>query len=147
MKSLKKILIFFTLSLINCSSVDYCEINKENEFEYIPLIEDETQIVFINKNLTSEKMYIDLMFSHLSKYHVTFNQYDEETKENINPAFYFNNEDIFVNPFRRLSSNYTENQADLIEKEEIVLGINKKCLKLTKDIKNIIVTIFRDDSN
>jgi hypothetical protein len=49
MKSLKKILIFFTLSIINCSSVDYCEINKENEFEYIPLIEDETQIVFIVK--------------------------------------------------------------------------------------------------
>ena len=68
MKSLKRILIFSILSLINCTSVDYCEINKENEFEYISLIEDETQIVFINKNLTSEKMYIDLMFSHLSKY-------------------------------------------------------------------------------
>ena len=134
MKSLKRILIFSILSLINCSSVDYCEINKENEFEYIPLIEDETQIVFINKNLTSEKMYIDLMFSHLSKYHVTFNQYDEETKENINHAFYFNSEDIdiFLNPLRRLSSNYTENQTDLIEKEEIVLGVNKISLKLKK---------------
>ena len=147
MKSLKRILIFSILSLLNCTSVDYCEINKENEFEYIPLIEDETQIVFINKNLTSEKMYIDLMFSHLSKYHVTFNQYDEETKENINHAFYFNNEDIFLNPFRRLSSNYTENQTDLIEKEEIVLGVNKISLKLTKDIKNIAVNIFRDDSD
>ena len=147
MKSLKKILIFSILSLIYCSSVDYYEINKENEFEYIPLIEDETQIVFINKNLTSEKMYINLMLSHLSKYHVTFNQYDEETKENINHAFYFNNEDIVINPFRRLSSNYTENQTDLIEKEEIVLGVNKISLKLTKDIKNIIVAIFRDDSN
>ena len=45
-------------------------------------------------------MYIDLMFPHLSKYHVTFNQYDEEIKENINLAFYFNNEDIFINPFK-----------------------------------------------
>ena len=147
MKSLEKILIFSILSLIYCSSVDYYEINKENDFEYISLIEYETQIVFINKNLTSEKMYIDLMFSHLSKYNVTFNQYDEETKENINHAFYFNNEDIFINPFRRLSSYYTENQTDLIEKEEIILGVNKIFLKLAKDIKNIIVTIYRDDSN
>lgn len=145
MKSLKKVLIFSILSLINCSSVDYLEINKENEFEYIQLIEDETQIVFINKNSTREKMYIDLMFSHLSKYHATFNQYDEETKDNKNYAFYFNNEDIFMNLFSGLSSNYTENQTDLIEKEETVLGVNKICLKLTKDIKNIIVTIFRDD--
>jgi len=149
MKSLKKVLIFSILSLIICSSVDYCEINKENQFEYIPLIEDETQIVFINKNLTSEKMYIDLIFSHQSKYQVTINQYDEETKtitkENISQAFYYNYEDKpFTNLFRRLSSNYTENQTNLIEKEEIVLGINKICLKLTKDIKNIIVTIFRD---
>ena len=80
---------------------------------------------------------------------MTFNQYDEETKENINHAFYFNSEDIdiFLNPLRRLSSNYTENQTDLIEKEEIVLGVNKISLKLTKDIKNIVVTIFRDDSD
>lgn len=148
MKTITKLFLNFLLifSIINCSTNDYHEIKEENKFQHINLKESETQIVFINKDKTKEKMYVELIFSHPSKYFVTFNQYDGEIDENSNlNLFYLDNEEIFISPLRKLSSNYTENQTDLIEKEEKYFGRNMITLKLGQDIKNIILSVFREE--
>lgn len=148
MKTITKLFLNFLLifSIINCSKNDYHEIKEENKFQHINLKESETQIVFINKDKSKEKMYVELIFSHPSKYFVTFNQYDGEIDENSNlNLFYLDNEEIFISPLRKLSSNYTENQTDLIEKEEKYFGRNMITLKLGQDIKNIILSVFREE--
>lgn len=148
MKTITKLFLNFLLifSIINCSTNDYHEIKEENKFQHINLKESETQIVFINKDESKEKMYVELIFSHPSKYFVTFNQYDGEIDENSNlNLFYLDNEEIFISPLRKLSSNYTENQTDLIEKEEKYFGRNMITLKLGQDIKNIILSVFREE--
>ena len=148
MKTITKLFLNFLLifSIINCSTNDYLEIKEENKFQHINLKESETQIVFINKDKSKEKMYVELIFSHPSKYFVTFNQYDGEIDENSNlNLFYLDNEEIFISPLRKLSSNYTENQTDLIEKEEKYFGRNMITLKLGQDIKNIILSVFREE--
>ena len=168
---IKLFLNILMIYLINCSSIDQHTDLKENKLEKIKLTESTTQIIFKTKPET--KMSVELILSHPSHYTYTFNQYDIEDDEeeevvdderrlnsiksdqeplSIEQAqngnkFYFNEDKYikFINPKRRLATDYSENQTDLIESEESQFGKNKFTLDIKEDMNKIVLSIFLKD--
>ena len=144
---IKLFLNILMIYLINCSSIDQHTDLKENKLEKIKLTESTTQIIFKTKPET--KMSVELILSHPSHYTYTFNQYDLEEEEVIEDAvddyegdsFYSK----FINPKRRLATDYSENQTDLIESEESQFGKNKFILDIKEDMNKIVLSIFLKD--
>ena len=153
----------FIISIINCSAIDPIELD-ENIFKEANLEESTTEFLFPIPSPRTQTMLVEIIMSHPSKYTVTFNQYDIEEPELLKSSqsnketlqvedpknsniFYLNGdiEERFIHPKRRLASDFSENQTNLIEKEEIVLGKNKVFLNLDEDMKKIILSVFKRD--
>ena len=154
----------FIISIINCSTTDPIEL-KEDTFQETELTESTTEFLFPIPTPESQKMLVEIIMSHPSKYTVTFNQYDiksepellkssQSNKEPLqvedpkNSNIFYLNDDIeerFIHPKRRLASDFSDNQTNLIEKDELVLGKNKVVLNLDKDMEKIILSVFKID--
>ena len=52
---------------------------------------------------------------------------------------------MYIHPKRRLSTLF-DNQTDLIEKEELLLGLSKITLKLGKNMEKIVLTVFKSEN-
>ena len=154
---------FFIISIINCSAIDPIELD-ENIFREATLEESTTEFLFPIPSPRTQTMLVEIIMSHPSKYTVTFNQYDIEEQELLKSSqsnketlqvedpknsniFYLNGdiEERFIHPKRRLASDFSENQTNLIEKEEIALGKNKVFLNLDENMKKIILSVFKSD--
>ena len=151
MKSLIKLFFYllFILTLNHCSIIP-TTIDK-NILEIISLTTNETQLLLQNQD-NNQKMFIDIILSHPSKYKLTFNQYDDEEHNEIlndNLFFYYNKEIINSLLLRGLSSDYSENQTSLIENDIKILGTNKITLDLSLDandtIKNVLLYITKNE--
>ena len=150
-KSIINIVSFILLISYSCSE-DPIEL-EQNIFKKVVLTEEETQILFPITEQTS-RMSIDVALSHPSDYKITLNQYDIEPelfKEILEPQnskeFHLNEEEMFIHPKRRLSSVYVDNQTDLIENEELILGQSKITLKLGQEMKKIVLTVFKSEND
>ena len=150
-KSIINIVSFILLISYSCSE-DPIEL-EQNIFKKVVLTEEETQILFPISEQTS-RMSIDVALSHPSDYKITLNQYDIEPelfKEILEPQnskeFHLNEEEMFIHPKRRLSSVYVDNQTDLIENEELLLGQSKITLKLGQEMKKIVLTVFKSEND
>ena len=157
---IKLFLSILMIYLINSSEFELVDDIKENSLTLVNLGSSTIQAIFKIKS-GSKKMLVDLIFSHPSNYNFTLNQYDpdvdDEDIENLNPVeseqepllfTQVQNVEIdrkFINSKRRLESIYTENQTDLIESEESLLGRNRLILNLEEEMSNIVLTLFRKE--
>ena len=157
MKSSTKLFLnIFLLLLVSSNSQEQIELT-ENTLKEIELKSNETKIILPISATTFKKMTIELVLSHPSNYLTTFVQYDQESEpaelfsksseldnlpteeaQNLN-TFYLNEENMFIHPKRRLSTVNSENQTDLIEKDELLFGKNKVTLKLNEEMKKILI--------
>ena len=127
--------VIFIISLINCKTVEPFK-PKEGELEEAELTESVTEFLLSLSKEGYEKMVVEITMTHPSKYTITFNEYDLLTDED---------EDNEAR-LRKLSSDFSDNQTDLIEHEEIVLGKNKLVLNLEGiEEKNLILSVFKKD--
>ena len=146
--------IFCILSIIACSTVEEVKIDQQNILKEIELKDSDYQIILAIESAKDQYMTVEYIFSHPSKFDYTFNQYDiddnktklysnkdAESNENI---FYFDeNVQVFpLNQKRMLSSDFSENQTDIISDKESIYGKNKVYLKLNDQIENIVFSIF-----
>jgi hypothetical protein len=142
-KSIISIVFLLLLNSYSCST-DPIEV-EQNTFKKVVLTENETQILLPISTQTS-KMSIDVALSNPSDYKITLNQYDIEPELLNSKEFYLNEEEIFIHPKRRLSSIFDNNQTDLIEKEELLLGYSRITLSLSQDMKKIIFSVFKNEN-
>lgn len=146
--------IFCILSIIACSTVEEVKIDQQNILKEIELKDSDYQIILAIESAKDQYMTVEYIFSHPSKFDYTFNKYDiddnktklysnkdAESNENI---FYFDeNVQVFpLNQKRMLSSDFSENQTDIISDKESIYGKNKVYLKLNDQIENIVFSIF-----
>jgi hypothetical protein len=148
-KSIINIVSFLLLISYSCSG-DPIEL-EQNTFKKVVLTEEETQILFPISKQTS-RMSVDVALSHPSEYNIFFSQYDNESAlidEIIEPKnskeFHLNEEEMYIHPKRRLSTLF-ENQTDLIENEELHLGLSKITLKLGQSMEKIVLTVFKSEN-
>ena len=150
MKSLIKLFfhLLFILTLYHCSIIPTTI--EKNTLEIISLTTNETQLLLRNPD-NSQKMFIDIILSHPSKYKLTFNQYDDEEENEIlnGNLFFYYNKNIINSLLRGLSSDYTQNQTSLIENDTKILGTNKITLDLSPEvndtIKNVLLYIKKNE--
>ena len=153
MKSLIKSIInivSFLLLISYSYSSDPIEL-EENTFKKVVLTEEETQILFPITKQTS-RMSVDVALSHPSEYNISLSQYDNESalineiiESKNSKEFHLNEEEMYIHPKRRLSTLF-DNQTDLIEKEELHLGLSKITLKLGKNMEKIVLTVFKSEN-
>ena len=148
-KSIINIVSFLLLISYSCSS-DPIEL-EENTFKKVVLTEEETQILFPITKQTS-RMSVDVALSHPSEYNISLSQYDNESalineiiESKNSKEFHLNEEEMYIHPKRRLSTLF-DNQTDLIEKEELHLGLSKITLKLGKNMEKIVLTVFKSEN-
>ena len=148
-KSIINIVSFLLLISYSCSS-DPIEL-EENTFKKVVLTEEETQILFPITKQTS-RMSVDVALSHPSEYNISLSQYDNESalineiiESKNSKEFHLNEEEMYIHPKRRLSTLF-DNQTDLIEKEELLLGLSKITLKLGKNMEKIVLTVFKSEN-
>ena len=148
-KSIINIVSFLLLISYSCSS-DPIEL-EENTFKKVVLTEEETQILFPISKQTS-RMSVDVALSHPSEYNISLSQYDNESalineiiESKNSKEFHLNEEEMYIHPKRRLSTLF-DNQTDLIEKEELHLGLSKITLKLGKNMEKIVLTVFKSEN-
>ena len=149
--------IFCILSIIACSTVEEVKIDQQNILKEIELKDSDYQIILAIESAKDQYMTVEYIFSHPSKFDYTFNQYDiddnktklysnkdAESNENI---FYFDeNVQVFpLNQKRMLSSDFSENQTDIINDKESIYGKNKVVLKLNDQIENIVFSLFKKE--
>ena len=152
MKSLIKstINIVSFLLLISYSCSDPIEL-EQNIFKKVVLTEEETEILFPISEHKS-RMSVDIALSHPSDYKIVLNQYGNESEsynETVEPKnsneFLFYEEEMYIHPKRRLSKLF-ENQTDLIENEELLLGQSKITLKLGEGMEKVVLTVFKSEN-
>jgi len=138
MKSSILFLFFATLifSKIHCIIIEPVNI-LENNLDMLTLTNSWNFFLLKNSNNpnASNKMLIEIMFSHPSKYDITFNKYKEES--------------IIMDDKKKFTPDYTRNQTGLILNEEQNVGRSKLTLNIStsKDDKNdIIIYIKRNDN-
>ena len=148
-KSIINIVSFLLLISYSCSS-DPIEL-EENTFKKVVLTEEETQILFPITKQTS-RMSVDVALSHPSEYNISLSQYDNESalineiiESKNSKECHLNEEEMYIHPKRRLSTLF-DNQTDLIEKEELHLGLSKITLKLGKNMEKIVLTVFKSEN-
>ena len=148
-KSIINIVSFLLLISYSCSS-DPIEL-EENTFKKVVLTEEESQILFPITKQTS-RMSVDVALSHPSEYNISLSQYDNESalineiiESKNSKEFHLNEEEMYIHPKRRLSTLF-DNQTDLIEKEELLLGLSKITLKLGKNMEKIVLTVFKSEN-
>lgn len=149
--------IFCILSIIACSTVEEVKIDQQNILKEIELKDSDYQIILAIESAKDQYMTVEYIFSHPSKFDYTFNKYDiddnktklysnkdAESNENI---FYFDeNVQVFpLNLKRMLSSDFSENQTDIINDKESIYGKNKVVLKLNDQIENIVFSLFKKE--
>jgi hypothetical protein len=148
-KSIINIVSFLLLISYSCSG-DPIEL-EQNTFKKVVLTEEETQILFPITKQTS-RMSVDVALSHPSEYNISLSQYDNESalineiiESKNSKEFHLNEEEMYIHPKRRLSTLF-DNQTDLIEKEELHLGLSKITLKLGKNMEKIVLTVFKSEN-
>ena len=138
---MKSSILFLFFSMIIFSSIN-CLIIKpitvlENKLNIVTLSNDWNFILLRNSNNpnASNRMLIEIMFSHPSKYCITFNKYNDEK---------------IIMDENKLSPNYTLNQTGIILNEKNDVGKSKLILNITKasieDSKDIILYFQRNKS-
>ena len=154
LESISSLYIFCILSIIACSTVEEVKIDQQNILKEIELKDSDYLIILAIESAKDQYLTVEYIFSHPSKFDYTFNKYDiddnktklysnkdAESNENI---FYFDeNVQVFpLNQKRMLSSDFSENQTDIISDKESIYGKNKVYLKLNDQIENIVFSIF-----
>jgi len=139
MKSLFLFLIFSMLifSSIHCYTIEPVNI-LENNLDMLTLTNSWNFFLLKNSNNpnASNTMLIEIMFSHPSKYDITFNKYKEEL--------------IIMDDKKKFTPDYTRNQTGLILNEEKNVGKSKLTLnisKTSKDDKNDIIIYIKRYAN
>ena len=132
--------LFFSMSIISSiHSILYIEpVNiNENNLDKLQISNGWNFFLLKNSNnntRVSNKMLIEIMFSHPSRYNITFNKYKKDT--------------IIMDDEQKYKPDYTRNQTDLILSEEKDIGKSKLILNISKteDATNdIIIYIKRND--
>ena len=159
--------IFFNLyilSFITSSSLDLRPVEAENVFQKFGLSDfnNSTQIVFDISNPSNNYMVVELLLSHPSKYETEFNYIEgKEVPVNLNifeseqePLLknevkneymnYFDEE--LINPERRILLELSDENSDLIEKDDNLFGKRKVLLKLKDNMNQIALSVTPKDN-
>lgn len=139
MKSLILFFSIFLFSSIHCFIIEPVHV-LENKFDIVTLSNNWNFVLLRNSNNPSaaDKMLIEIMFSHPSKYSITFNKYVKGTiimdDDSAETKFF---------------PDYSHNQTDLIINEENEVGKSILILNISKssedDTNDIILYIKRYD--
>ena len=165
MKAFIKIFFnLYILSFITCSSLDLRPVEAENVFQKFGLSDfnNSTQIVFDISNPSNNYMVVELLLSHPSKYETVFNYIEgEEAPVNLNIfesgqesllknevkneyMNYFDEE--LINPERRILLELSDENSDLIEKDDNLFGKRKVLLKLKDNMNQIALSVTPKDN-
>lgn len=126
----------FIFSTINCYTIEPVNI-LENTLDILTLTNSWNFFLLRNSNNpnASNKMLIEIMFSHPSKYSITLNNYK--------------NEPIIMDDNKKFTPNYSRNQTNLIDSEENTVGKSRLILNISKTsegvMNDIILYIKRND--
>ena len=171
MKTLTKIIfnIIFMLSLIKSETV-FEEILADNP-QVINLEEEMTQFMLTNTSKPNSKVLVELLFTHPSKYNITFNPKEEggEKEKKMGklysvyskqePLLFGNTKNanklyidkdlnkVFIHPLRKLETiyEYDENITTVVE-DKLVSGKHRIVLELGEDDNTpVIFTVFRKE--
>ena len=168
MKTFTKIIfnIIFMLSLIKSKTIVEEDI-LENNPKVIDLEEEMTQFILRNASKPNSKVIVELLFTHPSKYNITFNpsEEDEEEEEDNLYSSYSNQEPlllenaqntnklyldkdlnkVFIHPLRKLATLYDENFTTVVE-DKLIGGKHRIVLELgEEDNTPVILTVFRKE--
>ena len=175
MKTFTKIIfnIIFMLSLIESKTVIE-DILADNP-QVIDLEEEMTQFMLRNASKANSKVLVELLFTHPSKYNITFNPSEEDEEEeeedegekkmsklysvhsNQEPLLFENAQNankfyvdkdlnkIFIHPLRKLSTTFDDNFTTVVE-DELISGMHRIVLELGEDENTpVILTVFRKE--
>ena len=168
MKTFTKIIfnIIFMLTLIKSETIVEEDI-LENNPKVIDLEEEMTQFILRNASKPNSKVIVELLFTHPSKYNITFNpsEEDEEEEEDNLYSSYSNQEPlllenaqntnklyvdkdlnkVFIHPLRKLATLYDENFTTVVE-DKLIGGKHRIVLELgEEDNTPVILTVFRKE--
>jgi len=151
------------LSLIKSKTV-FEEVLADNP-QVIDLGEEMTQFILMNASQPNSKVLVELLFTHPSKYNITFNPSEEEEKMNKLYSVYSKQEPllfenvknanklyvdkdlnkVFIRPLRKLSTQYEDNFTTVVE-DKLISGKHRIVLELGEDDNTpVILTVFRKE--
>lgn len=172
MKTFTKIIfnIIFMLTLIKSETIK--EDILENNPQVKDLKEEMTQFILRNASKPNSRVIVELLFTHPSKYNITFSPSEEDDEEvdevetgddlyssysNQEPLLFENAKNtkklyvdkylnkVFIYPLRKLSKSYDENFTTVVE-DKLIGGKHRILLELgEEDNTPVILTVFRKE--